>query len=105
MTVIERLEKKYGITVVSEGHHFNIYTNRAVETFRVYSADGCCWDKGLTRKGLQAMCKNDHEALLSIKKNEERSLPSRYWEPGCEDATGVLPRDQWIPDTVVLPFE
>lgn len=105
MTMIERLEKKYGITVVSEGHHYNFHTGRSLETFKVYSADGCCWDKGLTKKGLQVMCKADHDALLKIKKNEERSMPGRFWEPGSEEAPRVLPREQWIPDTVVLPFE
>lgn len=71
MTIIDRLQKKYGIRIVSEGHHFTTYGCRQVETFKVYSADGCCWDKGLTRKGLQEMCKADADALLGIKKNAE----------------------------------
>lgn len=34
---------------------------------------------------------------------ETESLPSRYWEPGCEEVY-VLPEDQWVPDDVELPF-
>ncbi len=68
MTTIERLKKKYGARVVSEGFYYNPFLGRSIETFKVYSADGCCWDKGFTTlKSVEAMCKNDAEALLEIK--------------------------------------
>lgn len=31
--------------------------------------------------------------------------PSRWWEPGCEDAPKELPQDQWLPEDEELPFE
>ena len=63
------LEQKYGVTVVSEGHHYHMYAGKSVETFKMYSADGCCWEKGLSRKGVKAECKEWHRALLEIKAN------------------------------------
>jgi len=32
-------------------------------------------------------------------------MPSRWWEPGAEDAPKVLPKEQWIPEDEELPFE
>lgn len=61
------LEKKYGIKVVSEGHHYNDRTGKMVETFKMYSADGCCWEKGMSRKGVKAECEQWSEELLKIK--------------------------------------
>ena len=40
MTGFKTIEKKYGVKVVSEGHHYNGV--KSVETFKMYSADGCC---------------------------------------------------------------
>ncbi len=65
------IEKKYGVTVVSEGFWFNEYYGKMVETFKMYSADGCTWAKGLSRKGVKAECEKWAEALLSIKANEQ----------------------------------
>lgn len=61
------IEKKYGVKVVSEGSWYNERTGRMVETFKMYSADGCCWEKGLSRKGVKAECERWADALLSIK--------------------------------------
>lgn len=35
---------------------------------------------------------------------ENKSLPSRYWEPGCEEPARMLPREEWMEDEE-LPFE
>ena len=33
-------------------------------------------------------------------------MPTRWWEPGGEDAPDVvLPEDEWIPENEELPFE
>ena len=66
------LEKKYGVTVVSEGYWFNDYYGKMVETFNIYAADGCPWAKGLKRKDVKTECEKWAEALLSIKANERR---------------------------------
>ena len=51
---------------MSEGVHFSV-SGREVETFRMYSADGVCWEKGLSRKGVKRECEEWAEQLLSIK--------------------------------------
>lgn len=61
------LEKKYGVTVVEE-QWWNPLTNKMVKTYSLYSADGCHWEKGLTRKGVKAECEQWAEQLLGIKK-------------------------------------
>lgn len=60
------LSEKYGVTVVSEGTHFTI-SGRSVETFKMYSADGVCWEKGMSRKGVKRECEEWADHLLSIK--------------------------------------
>lgn len=38
--------------------------------------------------------------------NKEIILPSRYWEPGAEDANeNILPENEWIPEDEELPFQ
>lgn len=61
------LEKKYGVKVVSEGTYFSPFTNRSWETFRIYTVDGCCWEKGLSRKGVKKECETWAKELLEIK--------------------------------------
>ena len=63
------LENKYGITVVSEGHHYNPMTGASKETFKIFTADGCCWEKGLSRKGVKRECEEWSKSLLEIKEN------------------------------------
>ena len=67
MTGFKTLEKKYGVNVVSEGYHYNDRTGKMVETFKMYSADGCCWEKGMSRKGVKAECEQWSKQLLEIK--------------------------------------
>jgi len=68
-TGFKTIEKKYGVKVVSEGHHYDIYACKSIETFKMYSADGCCWEKGLSRKGVKAECERWAEHLIAIKNN------------------------------------
>lgn len=70
MTVIERLEKKYGIKVVDDSF-FDPLSGRYVKRYKMYSADGCPWENGLTIKGLQAECREWGKALLEIKASVE----------------------------------
>lgn len=64
--------QKYGIIIVSEGYHYNPCKGKSIETFRLYSADGCCWEKGLSRKDVKAECEEWAESLLKIKANVGR---------------------------------
>jgi len=67
MNGFKMLEKKYGITVVSEGFHWNDFFRKRIETFKMYSADGCPWEKGLSRKGVKMECEKWANTLLDIK--------------------------------------
>ena len=69
-TGFKTIEKKYGVKVRSEGYHYNIYAGKMVETFKLYSADGCCWEKGLSRKGVKAECERWANDLIAIKNNK-----------------------------------
>lgn len=62
-----RLEKKYGIKVV-EDEIYNPFTGRTLKRFKIYSADGCPWENGLTREGVKKECEMWGERLLKIKK-------------------------------------
>lgn len=65
------LEKKYGIKVVADGY-WHPLTGRFVGLYNIYTADGCCWEKGLSRKGVKAECEEWHDSLMRIKANCER---------------------------------
>ena len=68
---IKRLEEKYGIKVVDDSF-YNPLTKRYHKLYKMYSADGCPWENGLTYNKLQAECKQYAEVLLKIKKECER---------------------------------
>lgn len=61
-----RLEKKYGIKVV-EDEIYNPFTGRTLKRFKIYSADGCPWENGLTKEGVKKECEIWGKALLEIK--------------------------------------
>lgn len=71
MNGFKTLEKKYGITVISEGFHWNDFLGKRIETFRMYSADGCPWEKGLSKKGVRLECERWAKQLLAIKENQK----------------------------------
>lgn len=36
---------------------------------------------------------------------ESNEWPSRWWEPGAEDAAdNILPESEWLPEDLELPF-
>lgn len=73
MRGIRRLEEKYGIKVVDDSF-YNPLTKKWYKLYKMYSADGCWWDNGLTYNELQAECKKNAETLLKIKEDcKERS--------------------------------
>ena len=61
-----RLEKKYGIKVVREDI-YNPLTGRANIRYKMYSADGCLWENGLTKEGVKKECETYSDALIKIK--------------------------------------
>lgn len=67
MNGFKTLEKKYGITVVSE-EFYNPLSGKFEVTYKMYSADGCPWEKGLSRRGVKRECEDWAEVLLEIKR-------------------------------------
>ena len=68
MRGIKRLEDKYGIKVVDDSF-YNPLTKKWHKLYKMYSADGCLWENGMTYNELQAECKKNAKALLEIKEN------------------------------------
>ncbi len=50
-----RLENKYGITVKEDDIYIPL-NGRTVKRYKMYSADGCLWENGLTRDGVIHEC-------------------------------------------------
>ena len=63
------IENKYGVKVISEGYYYSPWLNKSVETFKMYTADGCCWEKGLSRVGVKKEVETWKKQLLEIKKS------------------------------------
>ena len=70
--MFKTIEKKYGIEVFSEGAHWNPLKGRFFTTYKIYSADGCCWEKGLSREGVKREVETWGDALIQIKKGQEK---------------------------------
>lgn len=68
--MIERLERAYGIKIVDDSFYSPLH-RRFVKCYRIYTADGCPWENGLTYKGLLAEVKRYREEFLSIKRYVE----------------------------------
>jgi len=64
------LEQKYGVTIESEGEWYHPLQRQWKKSYRIISADGCVWEKGL---GSRAAVKREvltwATELLRIKKN------------------------------------
>ena len=57
----QQLEEKYGVRIEREEYFLNYY--------KIYSADGCPWEKGLrTIKACEKECKKWGKELLQIKR-------------------------------------
>ena len=66
------MEKKYGI-VIREDSFYSPLIGKRGKCYRIYTADGCPWENGLTFRGLQAECKQYGDEFISIaKKARER---------------------------------
>ena len=60
------LEKKYGIKVVDDSFYSPL-SGRFVKCYKMYSADGCPWENGLSREGVKRECEKWAKELLEIK--------------------------------------
>ena len=56
MTMIERMEQKYGIRIRDDSF-WNPLTGKYCKQYKIYTADGCLWENGLSFRSLQIECK------------------------------------------------
>lgn len=68
MTGIKSYESKYGITVTNDSFT-NPLTGKYQKRYKIYTADGCLWENGLTYRGLQQEIKASANIFLQIKAN------------------------------------
>jgi hypothetical protein len=67
MYTIDRLEKKYGIKVEKDF----VSAISGKQLYKMYSADGCHWESGLSLKGLREECEEWGKLLLEIKQRAD----------------------------------
>lgn len=65
MSMIERMEKKYGIKIVDDSFYHPL-TGRYYKRYKIYTADGCKWENGLTFRDLQKECREYGEEFIKI---------------------------------------
>lgn len=65
MKGFKTLEQKYGIKVAHDD--FVLRNGKLIEIFKIFSADGCPWENGLTKSGVKEECERWRNQLISIK--------------------------------------
>ena len=70
--MIKRMEQKYGIRIRDDSF-YNPRTGKTQKRYKIYTADGCPWENGLTFRGLQAECREFGETFKGIARCAERS--------------------------------
>lgn len=73
MYTIDRLEKEYGIKVEKDF----VSAISGKQLYKMYSADGCPWENGLSLKGLREECEEWKKELLEIKRGVEEARARR----------------------------
>ena len=63
--MIEKMEKKYGIKVRDDSY-WNPFKRKFVKRYKIYTADGCPWENGLSFRGLQAECRKHGDVFIAI---------------------------------------
>ena len=62
----QQIEKMFNVRIVDDSY-FNSVSCKYVKAYKIYSADGCCWEKGLrTLKAVKAECEQWQTALSNI---------------------------------------
>ena len=65
MKMIERMEKDYHIGICDDSF-YNPLTQKTYKRYKIYTADGCRWENGLTFRGLQAECREYGDKFKKI---------------------------------------
>lgn len=66
MAGIKSYESKYGITITNDSFT-NPLTGKYQKRYKIYTADGCLWENGLTYRGLQQEIKTSGDIFLQMK--------------------------------------
>lgn len=74
--MIEKMEQKYGIKIRDDSF-WNPRTQKFMKRYKIYTADGCQWENGLSFKGLQAECKKYGDVFRSIYKRIRDTIEIR----------------------------
>ena len=62
----KQLEQKYKIRIADDSY-VNPINGKFVKAYKIYSADGCCWEKGLRNlKAVKAECEEWATAFATI---------------------------------------
>lgn len=66
-----QIENKYGVKIAC-GKYWSPFGRKFRNDYRIYSADGCPWDKGFsTLKEVEKECREWSKQLLEIKEKVE----------------------------------
>lgn len=63
--MLEKMEKKYGIKIVDDSYYHPM-TGKYYKRYKIYTADGCSWEKGLSYRSLQAECRQYGDTFKKI---------------------------------------
>lgn len=71
-----QIEKRWGVRIADDGPFWK--GQRLLKCYKIYSADGCQWENGLTSiKAVENECREWSDALLSIKRTVESYRKAR----------------------------
>ena len=73
MKMVERMEKKYGISIRDDSF-INPLTGNEYKRYKIYTADGCLWENGLSFRGLQAECRQYGDKFKEIERKVSKCL-------------------------------
>lgn len=63
--MIEKLEKKYHIHIRDDSF-YDPFTNRHLTRYKIFTADGCNWENGLSYRGLLKECREHGRTFINI---------------------------------------
>lgn len=73
MKMIEQMEKKYDIRIRDDSF-WHPLDHKYYKRYKIYTADGCLWENGLSFRGLQAECRENGDKFKKISEKYVRWL-------------------------------
>ena len=62
----QQIEKRFNVRIADDSY-YNPFRCKFVKNYKIYSADGCCWEKGLKNlKAVEKECREWQTALATI---------------------------------------